>query len=42
MDGMHRVVKAYLQGQSTIKAVQFTKDPKPDYIDVDPKALPYD
>jgi len=42
MDGMHRVVKAYVQEESTIKAVQFTTDPDPDYIDVDPKDLPYD
>ena len=42
MDGMHRAVKAYIQGHNTIKAVRFTQDPAPDYIDVDPKDLPYD
>ncbi|MFC1549702.1 hypothetical protein ACFL46_00225 [Candidatus Neomarinimicrobiota bacterium] len=42
MDGMHRVVKALLKGHKQIKAIQFTKDPKPDYIDVDSADLPYD
>ncbi|MDB2682665.1 hypothetical protein N9Z27_00250 [Alphaproteobacteria bacterium] len=42
MDWMHRVCKAYMQGQDTIKAVQFEETPKPDYVDVDFKDLPYD
>jgi hypothetical protein len=42
MDGMHRVVKALLDGHVTIDAVRFTADPEPDYIDVDPNQLPYD
>src|SRR5688500_5647937 len=42
MDGMHRVVKAVLQGQSHIMAVQFLETPEPDYIGVDPYNLPYD
>jgi len=42
MDGMHRVGKAALLGRSTIEAVQFTGDPKPDYIGVHPDELPYD
>ncbi len=42
MDGMHRVVKALLNGHKHIKAIQFTKDPNPDYIDVDSADLPYD
>lgn len=42
MDGMHRVVKALLKGHTQIKVIQFTDDPKPDYIDVDPTDLPYD
>jgi hypothetical protein len=42
MDGMHRVVKALLDGHATIDAVRFTADPEPDYIDVDPNQLPYD
>ncbi len=42
MDGMHRVAKAYLEGCATIAAVQFEKDPPPDYVDVDLDTLPYD
>ena len=42
MDGMHRVCKAYLTGQETVKAVQFEKDPEPDYLDVSLDDLPYD
>jgi hypothetical protein len=30
MDGMHRVAKAWMLGQSTITAVQFEHDPPPD------------
>lgn len=41
MDGMHRVVKAVLQGQSHIMAVQFSETPEPDYIGIDPDDLPY-
>ncbi len=32
MDGCHRLAKAYLEGRSTILAVQFVKDPPPDRI----------
>jgi len=42
MDGMHRCVKAMLENHETIKAVKFTKTPKPDYIDVPLDELPYD
>lgn len=42
MDGMHRVAKAYLAGQTTITAVQFEVDPAPDYIGVALEELPYD
>jgi hypothetical protein len=42
MDGMHRVVKALLANRTTIDAVQFTVDPEPDYIGVDPTQLPYE
>ena len=42
MDGMHRVVKALLDGRATIDAVRFTADTEPDYIDVHPSQLPYD
>ena len=30
MDGMHRVAKAWLLGQSQIRVVQFVEDPEPD------------
>lgn len=42
MDGMHRVCKAIRQGESRIKAVRFSKTPEPDFVDCDPKTLPYD
>jgi len=41
MDGMHRVAKAALQGRSDIDAVQFDKDPDPDYVGREPDELPY-
>jgi len=42
MDGMHRVLKALLLGQSRITAVRFVTDPEPDFVGVDPDDLPYD
>lgn len=33
LDGNHRVCKALLKGNKTIKAVQFDEDPQPDSID---------
>ncbi|NEX81143.1 hypothetical protein [Aeromonas rivipollensis] len=42
MDGMHRVSKALMQGATQIGAVQFERDPAPDYVDCDPDLLPYD
>jgi hypothetical protein len=42
MDGMHRVCKALLEARTTISAVQFERDPEPDYVDADIEALPYD
>ena len=42
MDGMHRVAKAALLGHATVTAVQFTHNPEPDYVDVEPDDLPYD
>lgn len=42
MDGMHRVLKALLEGVSHIQAVRFTVDPEPDYIGVNPEDLPYE
>jgi hypothetical protein len=41
MDGMHRIARALLEGQLTIKAVQFTDEPEPDYRDCSPEDLPY-
>lgn len=41
MDGMHRVGKAFIQGQNAIDAVQFKEDPEPDYTDVYPDELQY-
>jgi len=42
MDGMHRVCKAYLNGQKLIKAVKFDTTPEPDFIDILPEELSYD
>lgn len=42
MDGMHRICKAVLSGQSKIPVVQFEKDPEPDFENCDPDELPYD
>jgi hypothetical protein len=41
MDGMHRVCRALIDGEETIKAVRFERDPEPDYVDVNPENLPY-
>ena len=32
MDGGHRISKAWLAGQSTVRAVRFVVDPAPDWI----------
>ena len=42
MDGMHRVLKALIQGESHIEAVRFETDPEPDYVGVRPEDLPYE
>jgi hypothetical protein len=42
MDGMHRVAKALLVGQTSIMAVRLHTMPEPDYVGVDPDDLPYD
>jgi hypothetical protein len=42
MDGMHRVLKALMQGESHVRAVRFTSDPEPDHVGVKPEDLPYD
>ncbi len=41
MDGRHRVVKAALEDREFIEAVQFEKDPPPDYVGVNPDELEY-
>jgi hypothetical protein len=41
MDGMHRVAKAAMQGRDTLPARRFIVDPEPDYVGVEPDALPY-
>jgi hypothetical protein len=41
MDGMHRVAKAVMRGQDAVPAKRFTTDPEPDYVGVEPDALPY-
>ena len=41
MDGMHRIVRALLQGEATIPAVQFAVTPEPDYRDCNLDDLPY-
>jgi hypothetical protein len=43
MDGIHRVLKALIQGRSHIEAVRFETDPEPDYVGViNPDDLPYE
>lgn len=42
MDGMHRVVKALVEGRQTIQAYRLPTLPVPDYVGIDPDALPYD
>jgi hypothetical protein len=41
MDGMHRVARAILEGQSSIRAVRFEHQPQPDYRNCQPEDLPY-
>lgn len=41
MDGMHRVVRALVEGQTTISAVQFDVHPDPDFENCEPDELPY-
>jgi hypothetical protein len=42
MDGMHRVLKVALAGDTSIEAKRFDLDPPPDYVDVSLSELPYD
>ena len=39
---MHRVCKALLLGAGVISAVRFDQTPEPDFVGVDPDALPYE
>ncbi len=41
MDGMHRVCKAFLEGNKTILAVKFAELHEPDYVGRQPDELPY-
>ena len=41
MDGMHRVCKAVMNGETCIKAVRFKEYVEPNYIGVQPDDLPY-
>ena len=41
MDGMHRIVRALLEGEAMIPAVQFNVTPEPDYRDCHLDDLPY-
>lgn len=40
IDGMHRVLKALLNGSQSIEAVRFERDPEPDFVDVALDDLP--
>jgi hypothetical protein len=42
MDGMHRVLKALIGGETHILAVRFAVDPSPDFEGVNPDDLPYE
>ena len=42
MDGMHRVARAHLDGQSAIAARRFPVTPRPDYENAVPDQLSYD
>jgi hypothetical protein len=41
MDGMHRVVRALIEGRPTIAAVRLPELPEPDYRNCRPEDLPY-
>jgi hypothetical protein len=40
MDGLHRIVRATIEGCSTIMAVKFDTEPPPSYTNCDPRDLP--
>ncbi|HUC42913.1 MAG TPA: hypothetical protein VMR65_02650 [Candidatus Sulfotelmatobacter sp.] len=41
MDGRHRVAKALVLNRTEIEAVQFERDPEPDFVGRGPEDLPY-
>jgi hypothetical protein len=41
MDGMHRIARALLNHDASVKAVRFADDPEPDVRDCRPTDLPY-
>ena len=41
MDGMHRIVRALLEGRESIAARRLPALPEPDYRDCTPEDLPY-
>ena len=41
MDGRHRAARALRDGHQSIRAVQFSVDPSPDYVGCRPDELPY-
>ncbi len=41
MHGMHRVCKAARLGERHNQAVQYSADPEPDFVGVQPAELPY-
>ncbi len=41
MDGMHRIARALLQGEATIRAVRLNSLPDPDFRNCRPDELPY-
>lgn len=41
MDGMHRILRALLDGATEIQARRFREDPEPDYVGVALDELPY-
>ncbi|MEM9756748.1 MAG: hypothetical protein AAF914_12175 [Pseudomonadota bacterium] len=42
MDGMHRAVKALVEGRRSIAAIRLSRTPPPDYVNVALDQLPYD
>lgn len=41
MDGMHRLVKALVEGRSHVAAIRFPVTPPPDFLNVSLDELPY-